>query len=180
LVDRAAWDQAADLHVSIPDGPVCVGVEDFFGMGAAAAAAVTLPDGRVLVWGDVFATRAEAYAWAGFTVGRRPGSRVRIGASLPDADVAERVAGVAPEKVGTAQTYAALPLVRSLVLSGALCHSGDAALTGQVTTVRVVATSTGGLTPAFRGVRSDLVRAMAWAVQANHEAAAEPLGFFVY
>jgi hypothetical protein len=179
LVDRDQWAQAADLFVAIPDGPVCVAVEDFYGLGAAAAAAIPLPDGRVLVWGDVHTSRAEAYAWASFTVGRREGSRVRIGASLPETEAAA-VLGPVLEKCGTAHTYAGLPLLRSLIRSGGLCHSGDEAMTAQVASVRLVPTSSGGLTPAHKGVRSDLVRAMAWAVQAAAEPAAEPLGFFVY
>jgi hypothetical protein len=179
LVDREAWAQAADLYVAVPDGPVCVAVEDFYGLGAAAAAAIQLPDGRTLVWGDTFGTRGEAYAWAAFTTGRRSGSRVRIGASLPEGE-AQEILGTDPEKCGTAATYAALPLVRSLVLTGRLAHSGDAAMAEQVATVRVVPTSSGGLTPAHRGVRSDLVKALAWAVQACQERVAEPLGFFVY
>jgi len=179
LVDPEAWAQAADLFAPAPDGPVVVAVEDFYGLGAAGAAAVNLPDGRTLVWGDVFETRAEAYAWAGFTTGRREGSRLLIGASLPEADAAE-VVGLPVERCGTAHTYAALPLVRSLLRAGRLVHSGDAALTSQATTVRVVATSSGGLTPAHKGIRSDLLRAMSWAVQAAAERAAEPLEFFVY
>jgi hypothetical protein len=179
LVDRDAWAQAADLYVSIPDGPVCVAVEDWYGLGAAAAAAVTLPDGRTLVWGAVFATRAEAYSWAGFTSGRREGSRLRIGGSLAEDEAADAT-GLRPEKVGTSHTYAALPLVRSLLRTGQLCHSGDEAMADQFGTVRVVPTSNGGLTPAHKGVRSDLVKATAWAVHAAAEVAAEPLGFFVY
>jgi hypothetical protein len=179
LVDPDTWAQTADLYVAIPDGPVCVAVEDFYGLGAGAAAAVRLPDGRVLVWGDVFASRGEAYAWASFTVGRRTGSRVLIGASLPEPEAAA-VLGPDTEKCGTAQTYAGLPLVRSLIRSGGLVHSGDDALTAQVGSVRLVPTSSGGLTPAHKGVRSDLLRAMAWAVQAAAEPASEPLAFFVY
>jgi hypothetical protein len=180
LVDADAWAMAADLHVAIPDGPVAVGVEDYFGLGAAAAAAVNLPDGRVLVWGDVFVHRSEAYAWASFTTGMRPGSRVIHGASMPTPEAREQVPDVDLAKAGTANTYAALPLVRSLVRTGRLVHSGDEAMTAQVTSVRVAPTTSGGLTPAHRGVRSDLLRAMAWAVAAVAEPADVPLEFFVY
>jgi hypothetical protein len=182
IVDRETWAQAADLYAAVPDGPVCVAVEDYYGLGAAAAAAVVLPDTRVLVWGDLFQSRAEAYAWAAFTSGRRlelAGTRLRIGANMPEAEALESL-GMTPEKCGTAQTYAALPFLRSLIKSGRLCHSGDEAMATQFGAVRVVATSNGGLTPAHRGVRSDLVRAVAWAVQAAAEPQAESLEFFVY
>jgi hypothetical protein len=53
-------------------------------------------------------------------------------------------------------------------------------MTAQVTSVRVAPTTTGGLTPAHRGVRSDLLRAMSWAVAAVAEPADVPLDFFVY
>jgi len=180
LVDREAWLQAADLFAAIPDrAPVCVAVEDYYGLGAAGAAAVNLPDGRTLVWGDVFATRSEAFTWAGFTLGHREGSRLRIGASLPVPEATEAT-GHNPERCGTKETYAALPLVRSLLRQGRLCHSGDEAMAVQVGSVRVLATSSGGLTPAHRGIRSDLLRAMAWTVQAMAEPASEPLQFFAY
>jgi len=178
LVDPDQWAHAADLYAPVPDGPVAVAVEDYYGLGAAAAAAVNLPDGRVLVWGDVFTTRAEAYAWAAFTRGRR-GGRIRAGGSLPEPELAE-VLGPEVERCGTAHTYAGLPLLRSLVRSGRLCHSGDDAMAAQVGSVRLVPTSNGGLTPAHKGVRSDLLRATAWAVQAAAEPAAETLEFFVY
>jgi hypothetical protein len=179
LVDRDAWAQAVDLFAPVPDGPIAVAVEDFYGLGAAAAAAVNLPDGRVLVWGDVFQTRAEAYAWAGFTTGRRTGCAIRAGGSLPESELAEAL-GPGVERCGTAQTYAGLPLLRSLVRTGRLCHSGDDAMSSQFGSVRVVPTSSGGLTPAHRGVRADLVKATAWAVQAVAEPVAAPLEFFVY
>jgi hypothetical protein len=180
LVDADAWGLAADLHVPVPDGPIAVGIEDWYGLGAAAAAAVNLPDGRVLVWGDVFAHRGEAYAWASFTTGRRAGSRAIHGASMPEAEARDAVPDVDLAKAGTATTYAALPLVRSLLRTGRLVHSGDAAMTAQVCGVRVAPTSSGGLTPAHRGVRSDLLRAMAWAVAAVADPVEVPLDFFVY
>jgi hypothetical protein len=53
-------------------------------------------------------------------------------------------------------------------------------MTAQVCGVRVAPTSSGGLTPAHRGVRSDLLRAMAWAVAAVADPVEVPLDFFVY
>jgi len=179
LIDRDAWAHAMDLFAPVPDGPLIVAVEDFYGLGAAACAAVQLPDGRTLVWGDTFGTRAEAYAWASFTRGRREGCRVLAGGSLPATELAEAL-GPDVERMGTQQTYAALPLIRSMVRGGRIAHSGDESMTAQFGSVRVVPTSSGGLTPAHKGVRSDLLRAVAWSVYATAERAAEPLEFFVY
>jgi hypothetical protein len=179
LVEADQWHAAADLFAPVPDGPIAVAVEDFYGLGAAGAAAVNLPDGRTLVWGDVFPTRGEAYAWAAFTVARREGCTVLVGGSLSQAEAADAI-GHAVRACGTANTYAGLPLVRALVRTGRLVHSADEAMTAQVATVRVVPTSSGGLTPAHRGVRSDLLRAMAWAAHTVAEPVVSPLEFFVY
>jgi hypothetical protein len=182
LCDPERWAHLADLHVSAPAGvPVVVAVEDYYGLGAASAAACMLPDGRCLVWGDLHPSRGMAYHWAAAAVAGRSGSRALVGASLPLGEAASSLPEACePEPVGTRDTYTALPLLRSLVLAGQVAHSGGDALTGQVGSVRLVPVASGGLTPAHRGVRSDLLRAAAWAVAAVAVPSAQPLDFYVY
>jgi hypothetical protein len=181
LVDAETWLQAADLYAPIPDGPLVVAVEDYFGLGAAAAAAGMLPDGRVVTWGELHATRTDAYTWCSFTIGRRDGCRMLVGASLPLREAADAVPdGVPVEHAGTGHTAAAFPFLRSAVRAGRLAHSGSPDLLAQVRAVRVVPTSTSGLTPAHKGIRADLLKATAWCVAHAATPAQEPLGWFVY
>jgi len=124
-----------------------------------------LPDGRVLVWGSLHASRPEAYAWASWVMGSRTDGCLLVGATLDAATVREWLPGVVVLPQTTSDTRAALPLLRQLVTMGQLCHADEPALSGQVLGVRVVPSSAGGLQLPHRGMRSDLVRAAAWAVQ---------------
>jgi len=170
LVDPEQWTRLGDLGASPDEGaPLVVAVEDYYGLGAAAAAASVLADGRVLVWGSLHATRPEAYAWASWVVGNRSDCTLLVGATLDAATVRDWLPGVTVRPQTTVDTRTALPLLRSLVAMGRLAHSDEPALTGQVCAVRVVPSGTGGsggLQVPHRGLRSDLVRAAAWAVQA--------------
>jgi hypothetical protein len=182
LAGRDAWAHAADLYAAPPDGKaVTVAIEDDFGLGAAGAAVTELEDGRLLVWGGLFASRADAYAWGAFTVGTRPHSRVIVGGSLDTGEAGKAIPrAVEVSRAGTAQTTAALPLMRSLLRAGRLAHSGDEELALQVRTVQLVPTMAGGLGVAHRGIRSDLLRAAGWALADRARPIAEPMGFYVY
>jgi hypothetical protein len=181
LADRDTWAQATDLWAQAPDGvAISVAVEDYYGLGAAAAAVAQLEDGRLVAWGSLFDSRPDAYAWAAFTVGLRPDSHLVVGASLSVAEAAEACPRAVVSRAGTAQTAGALPLMRSLLKSGGLVHSGDEDLALQVRAVQLVPTATGGLGVAHRGIRSDLLRATAWAVADRHQPANEVMEFYVY
>jgi hypothetical protein len=181
LADRDTWAQATDLWAHAPDGvPLSVAVEDYYGLGAAAAAVAQLEDGRLVTWGGLFASRPDAYAWAAFTVGLRPDCTLTIGASLALGEAQEACPRATVAKAGTAQTSGALPLVRSLLRSRGLVHSGDEDLALQVRAVQLVPTATGGLGIAHRGIRSDLLRATAWAVADRHQPHQEAMEFYVY
>ena len=85
LLSPDLWADAADLTACAPPGPVVVAIEDWYGLGAAAVVAAPLPGGRVLVWGETFADRADALAWADHelhTDESRGGSELVVGASL--------------------------------------------------------------------------------------------------
>ena len=181
LTNKDQWAHAADLYASAPDGSaVTVAVEDYYGLGASAAAVAELADGRLLTWGGQFESRADAYAWANFTVGMRPDCTLVIGGSLSVDEAQQAVPRAMVKRAGVAQTSAALPLLRSLLRAGQVAHSGDEDLALQVRSVQLVPTATGGLGVAHRGIRSDLLRATAWAIHDRHQPREEPLSFYVY
>ena len=181
LVDAEAWQRLGDLHASAPAGsPLVVAVEDWYGLGAAAAAASVLADGRVMVWGSLHATRPEAYAWASWVVGERTDCTMLVGATLDAGSVRDWLPGIVVLPQTTVNTRTALPLLRSLAQTGKLAHAEEPALTNQVCSVRVVPSGAGGLQVPHRGMRSDLVRAAAWAVQQVAKPEAGWQDFYAY
>jgi hypothetical protein len=179
LIPWDAWEASADVMAGIPASGNVVAVEDFYGTGAAACAAGKLPDGRVLVWGDVFQSRAEAWAWAAYMIGQRPDTRLIVGASLAGDTAISDLGALSVDTAGSVQTRTSLPLVRELLTAGQLAHSGGMALTAQVQQLRVVNHREGGLGVSSRSGRNDLARSMAWAINALVNAP-EALPFFVH
>jgi hypothetical protein len=173
LVVDSTWARVAELAAA-PVGPLVIAIEDYFGQGAAAAAAATLPDGRILVWGQLAARRTEAFAWAQLLAGRHPGSRLVVGASLEADPDAIGVPVVAKETAGQAQTRLALPMVRELLAAGRLVHDGGAELAEQVGRARVVESRAGGLTLVPASGRTDLLRCMTWTLHVTARLAATP------
>jgi len=181
LIDADTWGNLADLYAAPPEGvPLVVAVDDYLGLRAAAAACVPLPDGRLLVWGGAFDSTSDAYAWASFAIGRRDGCRVVLRRTLVETEARDWLPGAFIERAASGATATALPLLRSLARGGKVTHSGDPTLAAQITTVGLVPTVTGGLSQAHRGIRADLLHAVAWAVAETSTPAAEPLTFFVY
>jgi len=180
LCDRDSWRHLTDIHAAPPDGPVVVAIDDYLGLRAAAAACAQLADGRFLVWGGEFDSAQDAYAWSAFTVGRRDACRVVVGRSLLVSDAEEWLPEATVERAASGATGTGLPLLRSLIRAGKIAHSGDKSLEDQVATVGLSPTIGGGLTQAHRGVRADLLHAVAWSVAAVAQPADEPLAFYVY
>jgi hypothetical protein len=163
LLEEGHWAGLVDLG-QVPAGPLVLGLEDWFGMGAATAVAGRLADGRLFTWGRTFPRRSEACTWAGGILEAHPNSTLVFGASLEvDPDVAALPVELR-EKAGQAETRSALPLLRELVAAGRLVHDGGQELTGQVEACRVVESRTGGLQITPGPARSDLLRAAAWAL----------------
>ena len=179
LVPYDAWVSARDISAGIPAAGLTIAVEDYFGVGAAACAAGLDHAGRVLVWGDVFQNRAEAYAWCSWLIGQRPDSRLIIGASLVNDPAIADLGAIGVETAGSTMTRVALPSVRELVASGRLVHSDGSALNAQVQQLRVTSHREGGLGVSTRSGRHDLARAMTWAAHALANAPA-PIPFFAY
>jgi hypothetical protein len=174
LVEPAAWEAAKDLTASIPPGPVIAAVEDWYGRGAAAVCSAVLPDGRLLTWGDLFATRETAIAWAAYSTEGRPGSGIVAGASIPLDSIREAAPEVPVEKVTTGDLRTGLPLLRALLRQGRLSHDGSDAMGEQVIGARVQERETGLVLP-HRAARMDLVRALAWSVQATVNGGPAPM-----
>jgi hypothetical protein len=162
LLEEGAWADLADM-AALPAGPLVLGLEDWFGQGAAAAATGHLPDGRLFAWGRLFARRSEACRYLIDLAGAHPESRLVIGASLEHDPDAAAIDVESRELAGQSDTRVALPLLRELVAANRLAHDGGAELAGQVEPCRVVESRAGGLQPA-PGHRTDLLRAAAWAL----------------
>ena len=146
LCDRDTWRHLADLHAAPPtDGPLVVAIDDYLGLRAAAAACAQLADGRFLVGGGEFDSAADAYAWASFTIGRREDCRAIIGRSLLVSDAEEWLPDASVERAAAGATGTGLPLLRSLIRSGKIAHSGDPSLEEQVATVGLSPTIGGGV-----------------------------------
>jgi len=161
LLPDGAWRVRRELSATAI-GPLALGLEDFYGSGAAAVAVGRLVDGRFLAWARLAPNRTVAVDWLAMVAGQHPGSRLIVGASLaPDPEI-RRVPVAAVEPAGAAQLRVGLPLIRELVASGKLVHDGGSDLAEQIERARVAA-GVAGLALA-RGYRADLVRALAFAL----------------
>jgi hypothetical protein len=179
LFAEGAWQDATELTASAV-GPVVIAVEDFFGKGAAASACGITGDGRLIVWGEVFDRRADAFGWASLVVATRPGSRLVVGGSLVGDELCGTVPVLSVDAAGVAETKRGLPLLRELVASRGLVHDGGRSLASQVGGTWVTPLPS-GLVPSSRSGRTDLVRCAAWSVAAtSHASEPAPLDFFVY
>lgn len=168
LVSAPAWEACADLEARPDPGAVVVAIEDYYGLGAAAAAAAPIlgdAHGRFMVWGELFPNRAGAVEWAGALAASKPSAVGLVGASLAGyAAPLLQAAGAQPfESVGVAQTRVALPMLRHLLGADRLRHDGGATLGDQAKGAVVIASPL-GLSMSPRSMRSDVVRAAAWAL----------------
>ena len=162
LLSEQEWSAVVDLQAAPPEGPVVLAIEDWFGRGAAAAAAVRLQDGRLLVWGEAFPRRSDALEWVTRAAVRHPESRLMVGASLDGAEELAALSVASIASAGNAQTRLALPMLRELVAAGLLIHDGSTDLAAQAMQLRVTHGAT-GLNVSPRSGRSDLIRAASWA-----------------
>jgi hypothetical protein len=163
LLQEGDWPGLVEYGL-VPPGELVLGLEDWYGQGAAAGVAGRLPDGRLFVWGTLHSRRSEAAAWLTGLAGTHPGSRLVVGASLEHDPDAAAIPVEARELAGQTETRQALPLLRELVAAGRLAHDGGADLSGQVEGCRVVESRAGGLAVAPGPARTDLLRAAAWAL----------------
>ena len=165
LATREQWDACLDAG-AVPDPArlLVLAVEDDLGRGAAAAAAALTPDGRIVVGGYAFGTLREAVNWCEDTAATAGEALLLVGASLME-DPELTDLEVITEAVGSKETRAALPVLRTLVRSARMVHDGAPDVTASVLGARVPPNVTGDAML----VRADaLLRCVAWTVHRAH------------
>jgi hypothetical protein len=160
LIGFAVWEQAACEED--PVGSLVIGVEDNVGQGAAVAFCGRLVDGRWVVGGDLCANRVEAYELVREAAGARPGSQLVVGASLAGDPEVKQIG--AAFRAGRLETPSALATLRDMLATGQAVQDRSPALESQALSARVTVGGSGALS-LVGGVRTDLLRACAWALQ---------------
>jgi hypothetical protein len=160
LVDAAWWDRAGSDLDSV--GPLVVGVADQYGRGCAVGFCGTLPDGRLVVGGQLVESRADAWDLAGRAAVVRPGSLLVTSPGLVDDPAVGELDMVEVHKATTADSAAALTLLRDMLATGQVVHDRSHELTVQVRSARVTVGVRLALIPAGR---ADLLLAVLWALR---------------
>jgi hypothetical protein len=170
LLPAGLWAQLAE-HELVSTEPLYVAVEDDFGLGAAVAAAVRLPDGRIEVGGWLCPDWDAALDDVAGLGARRRIRHLQVGASM----LARVRPGTVPppRPAGGTETRDGLSLLRDLATSRQLVHDIDTAeLDGAIAAAQVREASTGlRLMPSGKPY---LVKALVWAVSAAHKPVPEP------
>jgi hypothetical protein len=162
LLPPGAWKEArTTLHA---EGPATIGVEDWFGEGAATVAARRLEDGRLLVAGWEFPTRELAAEQAAKVASWADGSALVVGATLMGDPWVHGVSAVKVTSATGTLTRAGLPLFRQMVQSGQLVwdEADGRLIADRLEAARVVQGAAG--LRLLDGGRNDLVRALVWVV----------------
>jgi hypothetical protein len=152
-----------------------IAIEDDFLGGAVVAMAERDFDGLVRVTGELFESRADAWAYVRSAIDW-PGvvnPAVLVGASLGDDPELEDLT-VSPSFRGSAETRRALSLYRALAGSSRVVHDVDAVELGRLFLEARTAKTSTGITLAHRHSRVDLVRAAIWAVAEAAQPEADP------
>jgi hypothetical protein len=169
LVDRARWDGLAGVGES--DGPVWVGLEDHYGLGAAVGCARRLVDGRWEVDGWPRGNWDSAVADVQALAAGRDVRRVLVGASLFDRLPVD-LRAIAEPRHG-AHTRLGVVLLRDLAATGQVCHDAVTAELDDAIGKATVRETTSGLVLLPLG-SPHLVRAVVWALLAAHKPVPEP------
>jgi hypothetical protein len=170
LLPAGLWAQLADQELG-SDGPLYVAVEDDFGCGAAVAAAVRLPDGRIEVGGWTCPDWDAALDDVAELGAARPIRHLQVGASMLARVRPETVP--APQPAGGAETSRGLALLRDLAMSRQVVHEPDTGELDEAIAAAQVREAATGLRLVPRG-RPHLVKALVWALAAAHQPVFEP------
>jgi hypothetical protein len=161
IIDPQLWDRAGTDADSV--GPLAIAVADHHGRGCAVAFAGALTDGRLVVGGQLVATRTAAWALAGRAALARPASTLVTTAALADAAEVDELLVAAVHKAGAGDTADAVALVRDLIAQGRLTQDRSPDLAAQLRQARVTVGVRLALIP--NGRRHDLVQAALWALR---------------
>lgn len=170
LLPDGVWHELVEPGVT-STGPICVAIEDDYGLAAAVAVAGRLDDGRLEVDGWLCGDWDNAIADVQALAEIRPIRLLRVGASMLDRvppTVTPRPAGV-----GTRELRSALPLFRDLAVNGALAHDQTTTDLDEAVAMAQVKETPAGLVLAARGP-THLIRALVWAVQAANRPVKTP------
>jgi hypothetical protein len=170
LLPAGVW---MDLRSESPQGvgPVWVGLEDDFGLGAAVACCRRTDDDRLEVDGWLRADWDSAIADLVALAEVQKVRRILVGASMLDRLPGElrRIA----EPKGGAATRVGLALLRDLAAGGGLVHDVVTGELDQTIAMTHVREHPSGLFLVAKGP-THLVKALVWAVAAAHRPAALP------
>jgi hypothetical protein len=164
LLGDGTW---AGRHGSVvPVGAGWVALADNGGEGAAVAFAAVDAAGVFEVDGVVCESWDEALVWARKFVDASPGARLVVDPAVEGQvprDFPNRSAVSRAKAVDAAR---ALSLLRDLVATGRVVHDETAALDAQLEAARVRLVAGSGVLALLPGARSDLLRAVLWALWA--------------
>ena len=158
LLDVDEW--ASKTMTLVPEGGrIWIAVEDFFGQGAAVAAAVQLDVDLVGLDGWLCDSWEEAMNDVRALIASHERYRLFVGATM-----SKRVpSNLTFRTCGSAETRTGLSTLRDLVRNDRLVHDDSPELDAQIASCRVTQAVVGLMIVA--GSRTDLVRAASWAVQ---------------
>lgn len=162
LLPAGMWERArTSLHAA---GAATIAVEDWFGEGAAVAAARRLATGELLLAAWAFPTRELAAERAAEVASYAPGSTLIVGATLVGDPWVHEVQAARVISATGSLTRAGLPLLREMVAAGQLLwdEADGRELADRLDATRVMPGPSG--LRLVDGGRNDLVRAAVWVV----------------
>ena len=165
LLGDGVWQACAGGLATVA-GPGIVALEENRGEGAAAAFVATDGDGRFEVDGRACDSWTEAIDIVRGYVTARPGARLIVGARMNNQLPADLPGRLGAQRAGTTETGRGLSLLRALCAEGRAVHDGTADLDDQVVRARVHNLAGGGLGLVNNNARTDLLRAVLWALDA--------------
>ncbi|MBO0743664.1 MAG: hypothetical protein J2P43_01500, partial [Candidatus Dormibacteraeota bacterium] len=166
LLAAGVWEGLRDTPAA-GVGPLYVGIEDDYGLGAAVAAVRRTEDGRLEVDGWLRADWDSAIADLEHLAGVAPIRTLRVGASLADRAPARA------EPCTSTDTRTGLALLRDLALNGQLVHDVTSVQLDDTLALATVREAPSGLFLLAKGP-THLVRALVWALAAAHRPAPAP------